>query len=225
MTRVYKRKKDATPLVPNSVEHFLYPNESRGLSQQDIVIAVPKKKKIKPKYDHSHYKRYPLDAKIDAVASWTALGNLRTVSELLGIHYDTLLSWKKERWWADLAKQIREEKTEELDSRLSGIIEESLKVLEDRLQTGDVLINAKTGQIIRTPVTAASATKILSTVFDKRQLVRNEPTTISKTETTDDRLHRLAEDFARFTAARTIEGTAKTNTEETTNTSNSIAQE
>jgi hypothetical protein len=200
---------DGTPLVnpENGRERRVTQIPKQVLPDGTVVYKGKRGRPRKPKgmYSHSGREHYPLAAKVDAVTCWTVIGNIRTVSEVLGINYETLKAWKSEVWWDDLAKAIRQEKQEELDGTMTGIIDKSLKILQDRLDNGDVIINAKTGRIIRADANIATTVNVLKNVFDKRQLIRNEPTSISRQESTDERLQRLAEEFAVFSKAKTIE--------------------
>lgn len=163
-----------------------------------------RKKGIKGLYDYEESQEYPLEAKVDAVTCWTVTANLRTVSEILNIRFETLSKWKQQPWWYDLAAQIKQEKQEQLDAGMSAVIDKSMQLLNDRLENGDVVVNAKTGAIIRSPMSVQATVNTLKNVFDKRQLIRNEPTSISRSESTDERLKRLSEEFAKFSSATQI---------------------
>ena len=93
-------------------------------------------------------------------------------------------------------------------SKLTQIVDKSLEVIQDRLINGDYILNKKTGEIHRRPASLRDASIVANTVVDKRQLLRGKPTSRTEKISVDARLLKLAEEFAKFAASRTIEGTS-----------------
>ena len=68
----------------------------------------------------------------------------------------------------------------------------------DRLEGGDYILDSKTGTIKRVPVKMRDAKTVMTDLFDKRQLLRKQPTKITESQTVDKRLEMLAERFEKF---------------------------
>ena len=93
-----------------------------------------------------------------------------------------------------MVSRIRDEKKDEIDGKLSGIIEQAFDVVKDRLANGETVFVGKDAQERKKPVTARDATWIGAVSFDKRQIMRNQPTAITSNSTTET-LRKLAEEF------------------------------
>ena len=76
--------------------------------------------------------------------------------------------------------------------------------IQDRLQNGEAILDRKTGEVKRKPVSMRDANIVANTMTDKRQLLRGKPTSRSEKLTVDDRLSKLAEEFKRFAAAKDV---------------------
>ncbi len=73
------------------------------------------------------------------------------------------------------------------------IIDLSLSEVRNRLQKGDGVIHPRTGEHVRIPVKAKYADVILGISFDNLRLIENQPTRITKDQTSVDHLaERLA---------------------------------
>lgn len=64
-----------------------------------------------------------------------------------------------------------------LDSACTRIIDKSLTLLMDRLEFGDICYTLK-GEAYRAEIDASTLSKVFSSVFDRRQLIRKNPTLI-----------------------------------------------
>ena len=53
-------------------------------------------------------------------------------------------------------------------------------------------------------MSAKTATKVATYLFDKRQILRKQPTKIVENHNIADRINQLASEFAKFSAAKTI---------------------
>ena len=73
------------------------------------------------------------------------------------------------------------------------------------MELGDFAMT-KSGEIIRKPMTARDTVAVVNTVFDKQRLIRNQATSITETQSVEDRLKSLAEEFTKFANASTING-------------------
>ena len=142
--------------------------------------------------------------KIEAVTTWLALGSIPLTAAATDIPKDTLVRWRYTEWWKELVQQIRSEETLALDGRLSKIVNKALAVVEDRLDNGNVQLNQKTNELVRVPVNIKDAIKATADLMDRRDVIRSAPQQQQIEKTVDDRLAKLAEEFARFAKAKDI---------------------
>lgn len=136
--------------------------------------------------------KYSVDQRISAIALYATTGNMQKVARAINIPDSTLEYWKNNApWWHSQLAQIRDEKNQELDAQLSEIISRAGVVTIDRLKQGDEIIT-KDGDRMRKLVTGRDAATIGAIAFDKRQILRNQPTSITG-KSTDERLTYLAD--------------------------------
>lgn len=147
-----------------------------------------------------HTKGYWDDKKkLEAVTTYLALGNLNEVSRMLNIPSNTLRMWKTQEWWKELVDSIQSGEGQRTDNKMSKTIDKALDLIMDRLEEGDYQYDQKTGRVVKIPLKARDLERISSGLFDKRQLIRKQPTNIKIDDLTQkDRLLMLAEQFAKF---------------------------
>lgn len=152
-----------------------------------------------------HGNAYPEKKRIE-VATAHAMGLSSTmISAATGVKAQTVRVWRMQDWFKDLVEEIRREDDNTVDAKLTNLVTKSLDVITDRLERGDFMYNQKTGEFVRKPLNAQTVNKIADTMFDKRNLLRGKPTSISgKQELITDRLAKLAIEFERFVNAREI---------------------
>jgi len=155
--------------------------------------------------------RWTEQQKLQAVATYVMLGNLTETALATEIPRYTLREWKVKDWWKDLVNQIREEDVQQLDSNLQRVIQKALKATEDRLDAGEYQYDPKTGKVIRIPVKANIALKITTELLTKQEHMRDKPERMEVEKTIDARLAKLADEFVKFSSARTINGKASNN--------------
>ena len=100
--------------------------------------------------------------------------------------------------------QIRSEETLALDGRLSKIVNKALAVVEDRLDNGNFQYDPKTGGNVRVPVNLRDSMKATADLMDRREILRQQPMQEQIEKTVDDRLAKLADEFARFAKAKDV---------------------
>jgi hypothetical protein len=142
--------------------------------------------------------------KIEAVTTWLALGSLPLTAAATGIPKDTIVRWRYTDWWKELVLQIRSEETLALDGRLSKIVNKALAVVEDRLDNGNFQYDPKTGGNVRVPVNLRDSMKATADLMDRREILRQQPMQEQIEKTVDDRLAKLADEFARFAKAKDV---------------------
>lgn len=144
--------------------------------------------------------------KIEVVTTYLAVGSAPLTEAITGVSRDTIRHWKMTDWWKDIEREIRDAENIELSARLKKIVDKSIEVVSDRLEKGDHIFDSKTGQILRVPVKMKDALKASTDLIDKRQILMDKPTKITEQRTVEDRLNKLAEEFTRFSQAKTIQG-------------------
>jgi hypothetical protein len=107
--------------------------------------------------------------RMEVVARYMLLGNMRLVSEQMNIPYNTLTTWKSSSWWPEIVEQLRRQKQTKTNQSIVRLIEQSLEVMEDRLQNGDFVFDQKTGQVVRKPVNVRDATAIATNLLQRQQ--------------------------------------------------------
>jgi hypothetical protein len=149
--------------------------------------------------------RYSDAQKVEAVSSWLALGNLALTSRLLGIPEITLRVWKTSEWWKNLVEEMRMQEKIVLSARMKSLVEASQTIVAQRLETGDPILNQKTGEIIYKPVSMKDAHKVAVDLIDRKKELDKLTVDDGPTEARDDdKLEKLAERFAEM-ATKSIE--------------------
>jgi hypothetical protein len=157
-----------------------------------------------------HGNAYPEKKRIE-VATAHAMGlSSGMVAAATGVPAQTVRYWRMQDWFKDLVEEIRREDDNTVDAKLTNLVTKSLDVITDRLENGDFMYDSKLGQFVRKPISAQVVNKIADTMFDKRNLLRGKPTSISgKQEQITDRLAKLAIEFERFVNAKDITNDVK----------------
>lgn len=143
--------------------------------------------------------------KYDAVVLYKSVGNLMAVGRTLGIPYVTLKSWKDTDWWRDISNDIASEMRTKRSRRLDKLIDLATDLIEDNLQNGDWVFT--NGKLLRRPVNALTAAKVLSTAFDKQTVLEKLAQEEKQVETqmkTEERLATLFKEFQRFSKAKDV---------------------
>ena len=141
-------------------------------------------------------KPYPDSKKLEVVTTYLALGKTPMVEAVTGVSRHTIRQWKMQPWWLELVEQIQTESNQELDTKLSKIIDRSLDAVNDRIENGDFSFNPKTGAVSRTPVKLRDVHRVSVDLLDKRDLLRRKPVERLEQAATVDILQKLATQFA-----------------------------
>jgi hypothetical protein len=118
---------------------------------------------------------YPPEMKIASAALWCVLGSSVKVSKMLRIPDITIRSWYKEPWWHMAVREVRKTKNEEFDAKLTGLLDDTIVEIQDRLMNGETVVD-KQGELKRVPVSTRNLATLLGIVYDKRALTRGDPT-------------------------------------------------
>ena len=174
------------------------PNKTKEmfLLSDNPRAAARKSPKARPKNAVGN-KFYSDRQKLEAVTTYLMLGgNIKLTAKTLSIPADTLYIWAKTEWWNSLVNDVRKEDKLQLSSRLKKIIETSWNAVGDRLEKGDWILNNKTGEVIRKPVSIRDAARVAvdaSTLRDKLNTGDNFST---QSDAIEDKLAKLAKAFS-----------------------------
>ena len=112
--------------------------------------------------------KYDWSTKTKAVSMFMETGNLRLTAEKINVPYETIQSWKKAEWWPTLVDEVRLIKKANANKKIEKIVEEGIEVISDRLQNGDWILNNKTGELQRKPVSLRDATQITNALMTRQ---------------------------------------------------------
>lgn len=148
------------------------------------------------------------EKRLEAVATYIALGSMAETSRVVGIPVQTLWSWQQRKtWWADMEKMLRAERNNVTATKLGSIVENTLTAITDRVANGDTIYDMRSGEFHRIPVSAAALNKIASTLLDRRillekmQVVKQEDE-VDSTQKLEKQLSKLAGAFSDFVLSR-----------------------
>lgn len=137
--------------------------------------------------------------KIEACQTYLVLGNMAMTSRILGIPEVTLRVWKQSVWWKELVEDIKVQERIELSVRMKKLVDAAHTVVANRLETGDPVLNQKTGEIIMKPVSMKDAHKVAVDMLNQREMVEKATKPVDEIKIEDeDKLKQLAEKFAEF---------------------------
>ena len=147
---------------------------------------------------YSPQAKYTAEEKLAAVLAYVMTGSVRGVIRLTGFKQQVISDWKNNSsWWPDAYAKVKHDKQEEIDGALTSIVHASSGAIMDRILNGDEVID-KNGDVVRRALSGKDVAWIFGVTFDKRQLLRGDPT--SRTEKTDTKsmMDELKNDFAKM---------------------------
>jgi hypothetical protein len=202
---VFSRSRDNCNLVPTKETHFSgtlptkeTPTDAEGtpLDFKEARLAILNWVRLGSKYTP--------DQIFETVLTYCSSGSLRKASEASGIPKETIYNWKNScDWWPLVEAVCRKRLDNQLDARLTNIIEEATTEILDRVQNGDWYV-AKDGSLKRKPLVSMDLARIFGIHFDKRILSRGSPTAPKK-ELLEDRLDKIAKKMEDFSSPLTID--------------------
>ncbi len=138
-----------------------------------------------------------------ACTTYLATGSIAETSRIINVPYRTVQEWTYSDWWKQLMTEIQSGENQKTDNKMSKVIEKTLDMLVSRIEEGDYQYDQKTGRLVKIPLKARDLERITSGLFDKRQLIRKQPTNIKQDDLNQaDRLLKLAEQFAKFSGVK-----------------------
>jgi uncharacterized protein YicC (UPF0701 family) len=142
--------------------------------------------------------------KNEAIAIYLATGSPAMVSDQLNVPRETIRSWTKQQWWKDRVKEIQNEESDRLDSKLTKALDKALEQVMDRLENGEYMYDPRTGKVKQMPAKLRDLNTAFNSLLDKRQLIRKQPTKIVEQTSTAAQLQNLANQFASFVKGKPI---------------------
>lgn len=142
--------------------------------------------------------RWSDQQKIDAVTTYIILGNLKQTATTVGIPHETLRQWKVANWWKDLYNELKEQENLVLSQRLKKVIEKTLAVVEDRLESGDHVYDSRRGEMVRKPVSMKDAHIVGKDLIQAQQKLTAPVEQNMQEEGIREKLEKLAKSFEEF---------------------------
>ena len=137
--------------------------------------------------------------KVEAVTTYIATGNYALTAKMINVPEPTIRFWKSQEWWKQMVEDVYQEGNLQLSSKLSKTLEKSIDAVNDRLENGDFVYNPKTGAIVRVQANLRDVHRVASDLIDKQLVLRKgQHQQVESQESTDGRLLKLAEQFAKF---------------------------
>lgn len=133
---------------------------------------------------YSSKANYTVEQKLAAVTAYVMTGSCTETAKLCGFkQLQTVSEWKlKATWWPDAYMAVKKDKNEEMDSTMTSIIHTAANEILDRLKNGDEVLD-KDGNLRRKKMGGKEVATVMGITFDKRALLRGDPT--SRTEKID----------------------------------------
>lgn len=133
--------------------------------------------------------------KIHAASCFMLTGTVEGTARMTGLDHRLISEWKnRSQWWPEVLQKIKHEKQDELDARFTDLIHTVADKIKDRLDNGEEVVT-KDG-IVKKQLGGRDLATMLNTLYDKRSMVRGDPTSITKRESPDDVMKGLRKEFA-----------------------------
>src|SRR5574343_676316 len=145
-----------------------------------MTVVIKKTYRDKRPSDPKHA-WYTDKQKYEVVAAYILFGNIAQVSRMTGVPDITCRKWKASPWWKEAEDELRRGAKVQLSGKLTKAIELANLALEDRLINGDFMFDYKTGQMIRKPVTADTAVKVLDRLIDRQDQIEKSAQALETT--------------------------------------------
>jgi len=155
--------------------------------------------------DSLHHPRstYTPEQKIAAVMAFVLTGTSFQAERLCGVSADKIRCWKQSDWWDEAAEACRREKQEELDGVMTNIIHTAIEKVSDRIALGEIIYvdgipmpdESTEDGFAHKPLSLRELTVTLGILYDKRNLIRGDPTSISGKTDTPTKMKELTDAF------------------------------
>jgi len=147
---------------------------------------------------------YTWEKKYSVVAAYLATGNMRLTAKKTGVNAQTIENWRKSNWWPELVAELKNTDRAELNNKINKLVNIGLNNIEDQLVNGEQVLNQKTGELVRKPVSARDTTNIVTGLMQRQEAInKNELEKEIGKATTQEILKSLAQEFANFNKNKT----------------------
>ena len=142
---------------------------------------------------------YSPEQRISALTTWLLTGSLLKAATLSGVDYSAVRQWAStSEWWKEGIARIRKQKNDELDARITLMIDKTMDEIEERILLGDEVVHGPSGQKIRKKINGKDLTTMVAILYDKRALMRGDPTSMQGKATGAGVLADLKKDFEKL---------------------------
>ncbi len=148
--------------------------------------------------------KYAPEMKIYAATCYMLTGTTQGTARMCQMSQQTISTWKNHsEWWHTVLAAVKVDKQEELDAEITTLIHTSVGAMQDRLEHGDEIVQFKYNKatedydIVRSTkaISARDLTAMLNILYDKRSMLRGDPTSITRPASTKDTLQHLKDEF------------------------------
>jgi transposase-like protein len=144
--------------------------------------------------------QYSSALKHKAIKMYMENGNLSMTARLLDVDFNTMQHWRyRTAWWPELQKRFQEEADRKLAAKMDKLVAKAVDKMEDRIESGDHILDSKTGEVIQVPLKAKDLTTSIKVLSERTDVLvgRANRDSIAK-ELMSDKLAKLAKEFEKF---------------------------
>lgn len=121
--------------------------------------------------------RHTEEDKKKAVEAFYLTRSSKKASEICNIPASTIRRWKRDTvTWEKNMLAVKDHYNEQMDGKLTAILDKSATLIMDRLEKGDAKMTPK-GDIVLVPVQARELASIQKQAFDQRAILRGDDPT------------------------------------------------
>ena len=142
---------------------------------------------------------------MEVLTTFLATGSQAHTAAITGIPEQTIRTWRKQEWWTDRIKEIKEGDNLQLDAKLTKVMDKALDAVVDRIENGEYMYDPRTGEIKRIPAKLRDVQKVAGDMIDKKTLLAKvqKGKEEQKQAITADHLLMLAREFSKFATGKT----------------------
>lgn len=149
---------------------------------------------------NSPLSKYTIEQKVQLIVEYILSGSLSQACERTNIAFSSAIAWRERAlWWSDVVEKIRKEKQDELDGKITFVMNKGVEEVLDRIENGDEVFD-KDGNKRRKKVSLRDLTTSLGILFDKRANIRGDSYGKGKSGSKEELLEemkRKMEEFAK----------------------------
>ena len=169
-----------------------------------VYIRNKKTKPYDPKTGTGDRGTWPEKKRMEVLTTFLATGSQAHTAAITGIPEQTIRTWRKQEWWTDRIKEIKEGDNLQLDAKLTKVMDKALDAVVDRIENGEYMYDPRTGEIKRIPAKLRDVQKVAGDMIDKKTLLAKvqKGKEEQKQAITADHLLMLAREFSKFATGK-----------------------